>query len=74
MIAIFTSVSRRLRQWACGIYGHDLMLKFDRAHIYLECCNCGHETPGFDCSKRMARTVKSQEACPSRTGDKRAAA
>lgn len=34
------------QQW-CGMRGHTEMLRQTKAHIYLECCDCGHESPGI---------------------------
>jgi hypothetical protein len=34
----------------CGMRGHDLLLHFDQHRIWLECCHCGRQTPGWHVS------------------------
>jgi len=36
-----------LRQWACGLTGHDDLLAFGERRIFLRCCLCQRETAGF---------------------------
>lgn len=37
-----------LRQFVCGLHGHDELLHFETARLSMRCTNCGHETPGWD--------------------------
>jgi hypothetical protein len=41
------AVRRRLRQAACGIHGHDLLLHYERGRICLRCVDCEYETSGW---------------------------
>jgi hypothetical protein len=38
----------QLRQFICGLHGHDSLLHFEHGRISLLCTSCGHETPGWD--------------------------
>ena len=42
------SVFDRLRQFMCGLHGHDSLLQFERERMFLRCVSCGHETPGWE--------------------------
>ena len=41
----------QLRQFICGLHGHDSLLHFERGRISLLCPSCGHETPGWEVGK-----------------------
>ena len=46
-----------LRQWFCGLHGHDSLLQFERNRIFLQCASCGFETPGWQIAqRRLPRT------------------
>jgi hypothetical protein len=38
----------RLRQFYCGLHGHDNLLQFRAERMFLECVSCGHASPGWD--------------------------
>jgi hypothetical protein len=38
----------QLRQFVCGLHGHDSLMHFERGRISLLCSTCGYETPGWD--------------------------
>ena len=38
----------QVRQFLCGLNGHDALLQFEHRRISLQCASCGHETPGWD--------------------------
>jgi hypothetical protein len=46
-------VSEKVRQFLCGLHGHDAILHFEHGRMSLQCTSCGYETPGWD-----LRTVK----------------
>jgi hypothetical protein len=46
-----TTVTARIRQFLCGMHGHDNLLQFQRDRICLKCVSCGHETPGWELSE-----------------------
>jgi hypothetical protein len=40
-------IAARLHQVYCGMHGHDVLLQFRQARMFLRCASCGHETPGW---------------------------
>jgi hypothetical protein len=38
----------QVRQFICGLHGHDSLLHFEEGRLSLLCTSCGHETPGWD--------------------------
>jgi len=53
-------VTDKVRQFVCGLHGHDALLHFEQGRMSLQCTSCGYETPGWDL--RVARVSK--EASP----------
>lgn len=47
-------IGDRLRQFACGLHGHDEFLHFGKDRLSLQCVSCGHESPGWDVKYRAA--------------------
>lgn len=41
-------VTDKVRQFFCGIHGHDALLHFEHGRMSLQCTSCGYETPGWD--------------------------
>jgi hypothetical protein len=52
---------KQVRQFMCGLHGHDSLLHFESGRISLQCTSCGHETPGWDINRTVARAA---EAAP----------
>jgi hypothetical protein len=48
----------QLRQFVCGLHGHDSLLHFENGRMSLLCTSCGHETPGWDVKSAPAREVE----------------
>lgn len=40
--------ARQVRQFICGLHGHDALLHFDHRHVSLVCVLCGHESTGWN--------------------------
>jgi len=38
----------QVRQFFCGLHGHDALLHFEQSRMSLQCTTCGYETPGWD--------------------------
>ena len=38
----------QVRQFICGLHGHDTLLHFGDGRVSLLCSSCGYETPGWD--------------------------
>ena len=39
--------AEHVRQFLCGLHGHDALLHFEQERISLMCTSCGYETPGW---------------------------
>jgi hypothetical protein len=62
---ILGGVGESVRQFICGLHGHDSLLHFEEGRMSLLCSSCGHETPGWDVKAApMQRDVA--EAAPRR--------
>jgi len=48
MATMLVSAARQVRQFICGLHGHDALLHFDQRHVSLLCVVCGHESPGWN--------------------------
>ena len=44
-------VTDKVRQFFCGLHGHDALLHFEHGRMSLQCTSCGYETPGWDLRK-----------------------
>jgi hypothetical protein len=45
----------QVRQFVCGLHGHDSLMHFERGRVSLLCATCGHETPGWEVKAAPAR-------------------
>lgn len=52
---VITRLFDLLRQFICGLHGHDALLHFEPGRLSMRCITCGHETPGWDLRSRVAR-------------------
>jgi hypothetical protein len=52
---VMSRVGEQLRQFICGLHGHDSLLHFADGRVSLLCSSCGHETPGWDVKSTPAR-------------------
>ena len=50
-----------MRQAACGLRGHDEMLRFERERMSLKCTSCGHESRGWDLNEAQPRVTARSE-------------
>jgi hypothetical protein len=48
----------QIRQFFCGLHGHDALLHVEDNRISLLCTSCGHETPGWEFGRRAARSER----------------
>jgi hypothetical protein len=53
-----TKTIEHLRQFICGLHGHDALLHFGQGRISLQCTSCGYETPGWDVHAVSDRAVR----------------
>jgi len=56
---VMTRAADQLRQFICGLHGHDTLLHFEHGRMSLQCTSCGYETPGWDlrCTRRPQSTT-----------------
>jgi hypothetical protein len=47
----------RLRQFYCGLHGHDRLLQFGAERMFLQCVSCGHESPGWELTEAPPKMV-----------------
>lgn len=59
---MFARTAGLVRQFICGLHGHDALLHFEQGRMSLQCTSCGYETPGWDVKGVPAR----QEPTPAR--------
>lgn len=52
---LLTRVGGQVRQFICGLHGHDSLLHFEQGRLSLLCSSCGHETPGWDVKSAPVR-------------------
>jgi hypothetical protein len=60
---LFGRAGAQVRQFICGLHGHDALLHFEEGRISLLCASCGHESPGWEFGRSAGReraTVSSQ--------------
>ena len=55
-----------IRQFVCGLHGHDRLMHFQRGRLSLKCMSCGHESPGWDLRKNDADDAPSLAHAPER--------
>ena len=44
----FARAAGQVRQFICGLHGHDALLHFEHGRMSLLCTSCGYESPGWD--------------------------
>jgi len=72
-------VTDKVRQFICGLHGHDELLHFECGRMSLQCTSCGYETPGWDLRtgqkppQTAAEFASSQVARMPLVGDRRVA-
>ena len=52
---VMERVGAHVRQFVCGLHGHDSLLHFGDGRVSLLCSSCGYETPGWDVKGSGAR-------------------
>ena len=57
---LLSRAALQLRQFVCGLHGHDALMHFEQGRISLLCASCGHETPGWEIKQAHATGAKSE--------------
>jgi len=55
---LLSRAALQLRQFMCGLHGHDSLMHFEQGRISLLCASCGHETPGWEIKQKHATRTK----------------
>ncbi|MBI4264808.1 MAG: hypothetical protein HY657_10560 [Acidobacteria bacterium] len=50
-----------VRQFLCGLHGHDALLHFEQGRLSLQCTSCGYQTPGWDLKSAAPRPEHAKE-------------
>ena len=61
-IRVIGRAAEHVRQFLCGLHGHDALLHFEQGRISLQCTSCGYETPGWDVKAAPAQPEAPQAA------------
>ncbi len=56
-LTLLGGVARRLDQFACGLAGHDELLRFEPRRLSLRCTRCGHQTVGWEMRSSRPRRL-----------------
>lgn len=56
-LARLGGMARRLDHFACGLTGHDQMLRFEPKRLSLQCARCGHQTRGWEIRSSRPRRL-----------------
>ena len=56
-LGFFARLVEGLRQFICGLHGHDALLHFEQGRMSLQCTSCGYQTPGWDVRAEPERTI-----------------
>jgi hypothetical protein len=59
-----TRVLGKIRQFVCGLHGHDSLLQFERDRMFLRCVSCGHETPGWELTEPRPAAAAREDVRP----------
>jgi hypothetical protein len=51
---VLARAAERVKQFACGLHGHDPLLHFDHGRMSLKCASCGYESPGWEIKEAPA--------------------
>jgi hypothetical protein len=52
----------RVKHFYCGLHGHDNLMQFERARMFLKCVSCGHETPGWEITEPPPEVIAAHQA------------
>jgi hypothetical protein len=63
-IGMLGRAAEHMRQFLCGLHGHDALLHFGPGRISLQCTSCGYETPGWDVKKGVPAHAEAPQAAP----------
>jgi hypothetical protein len=56
----FVRTAEQVRQFFCGLHGHDALLHFEHGRLSLLCTSCGYESPGWEVKAAQARRERGE--------------
>ena len=59
---LFSRMATWVRQFSCGLSGHDALPNYKKDRLSLRCVTCGHESPGWELTARPPRPVAAGDA------------
>jgi hypothetical protein len=59
---VIARTAGQVRQFICGLHGHDALLHFEHGRVSLLCTSCGHESPGWDTRLEPTRVAAVKRA------------
>jgi hypothetical protein len=60
--SLLSKAASQLRQFVCGLHGHDSLMHFEQGRISLLCASCGHETPGWEVKASSLQRTRSESS------------
>lgn len=64
--SVLARIAQQVRQFLCGLHGHDALLHFEAQRMSMQCTSCGFETPGWDLKPEPRRVVQLPLGCQRR--------
>jgi hypothetical protein len=61
---LITRAFEQVRQFTCGLHGHDALLHFETGRLSMRCTSCGYETPGWDLKTASGKPEVVQTKAP----------
>ncbi len=61
---MFSRAFVAVRQFMCGLHGHDALLHFEQGRLSLRCTSCAFETPGWDLSAKHVERPATPKSRP----------
>lgn len=61
-LGMLTRLGGHVRQFMCGLHGHDSLLHFEKGRMSLLCSTCGYESPGWDVKDTAPRPAAQHTA------------
>ena len=60
---VLARLGDQLRQYLCGLHGHDDLLHFEKGRMSLHCVSCGYQSPGWEV-KHAPRATSTADTAP----------
>lgn len=54
-LGVLDKLGDRVRQFICGLHGHDSLLRFEQDRVSLACTSCSYQSPGWEVRRAQLR-------------------